>query len=201
MLSQRPTLPEYDLPIEIRPPIPADEAYLFRTHLDSIRVTGVAFKNHRDKIFYKYAHKVLSAILARGAKVLVASAPGDTSVIYGVLIYEPTPIPEEDKEGVLHWAYVKSTYRRLKVATRLIEASGIDPNKAYYTFSTNSELAVNVRREAARRGVASDWKSLRDLKSTLVAEREAKDQMEGDSRCLLRKWPGLDYCLYRMASW
>lgn len=190
-----------DLPINIRPPIPSDEGYIYRTWLDSYRVTGPMVKQVRDRVFFAYYHKIINNILTRGSRILVASSPDDEKIIYGDIIWEPIPFPEEEKDGVLHWVYVKSTWRRLKVATRLIEATGLDPARCYFTHWTNCELAINAKREAAKRGLKQDWKTLREVKAAMVADKEAKGEMEGDTRVFLRKYPALTYNPFLVGQW
>jgi GNAT superfamily N-acetyltransferase len=171
----------------IRTWCPDDEQFLYRTWLDSLRLTGSMYRSVRDRVFFAYYRRVITGLLDRGAQVLVA-AEADSPVIFGCLVAEPL-VNVDDRQGVLHWVYVKSNWRRLGIATRLIEASGIDPNKAYYTHRTSYAVGLPGKRIAQRDG-RSGWREIREAKMKLAEELEAQGKNEGDVRVLLVKWPG-----------
>lgn len=88
---------------------------------------------------------VIARILARpGASVVVAYHPGEevgAADLYGWLCYEPGP--------VVHYCFVKQSFRRSGIARGLFAAAGIDPAGGFvYTFSTHAAklLAPKMRR-------------------------------------------------------
>jgi GNAT superfamily N-acetyltransferase len=186
-------IPDSALAYAIRSPIPSDEKFVYKVWLDSYRVTGPMVKQVRDRIFFAYHHRVIEHILARPTtSVLVASPEDAPEVIYGYLVCEPEWTGDE-REGIIHWLYVKSSWRRLGIATALLAASGIDPSRAFFTHWTNYEIALNAKREAAKTGKPMDWKTLREVKAKMAADRQAQDRAEGDTRVLIKKWPDATY--------
>jgi hypothetical protein len=165
-----------------------DENFLFRTFIDALRAASPVYRAVHDHLFFDNFRKVIRLILARGAQVIVA-AEQDSPVLFGYVVFERRPV--DDKDGVLHWAYVKINWRRMGIATQLIGATGIDPNKAYYTTRTSYELAIPVRR--LQHSERADWAAERQERMRLAKELEAKGLGEGDTRTLVKKWPGLTF--------
>jgi GNAT superfamily N-acetyltransferase len=185
-------MPEPESPIGyvIRGYEPEDESFLYRTTLDSLRATAPAYRAVRDRVFFRYFRRIMDGLFARGAQVWIA-AEQDSPVIFGYLVAEPD-LKVDDKAGVIHWLYVKANWRRMGIATELICESGIDPNKAYYTTRTSYELSLPAKRRAAREG-HTDWVHVREEKMRMAAELERTGAAEGDTRCLIKKWPGATY--------
>jgi GNAT superfamily N-acetyltransferase len=167
-----------------------DERFVYKTWLDSMRCTSPIYKRVRDWEFFRYFRKVIDGLLERGAVVLIA-AEKDSPSIYGYMVYEPD-VKVDERTGIIHWIYVKAVWRRLGVATALIEHAGIDPNGAYYTMRTNYELSLPSGWDQS--AAKSNWVAVREARIRRAAEVEAKGQQEGDTRAMLNKWPGAVYC-------
>lgn len=77
--------------------------------------------------------ETIRQLVARGAQVLVAVNPDYPDHILGWICTERT----RDGKPVVHMVYVKSLFRRKRVASSLFEAAGINPKERfYYTFRT-----------------------------------------------------------------
>lgn len=68
------------------------------------------------KQIYFEVHAAIITGLLQSAKVLVACNPDDDSHIFGFLVYYPS---YSQRKFVVHYVYVKSSYKRLGVATAL----------------------------------------------------------------------------------
>lgn len=129
------------LKVLIRPVETADVNFIFNSWLKSYRHGSYFAKKIRDTVFYKYHHMVCDAILRRPTtRVLMACDPEDPSVIYGYLVYEKLNTDLHNWGYVLHYAYVKSPFRKLGVGAELLKASELDPNRcalSHWTMDTD----------------------------------------------------------------
>ncbi len=93
--------------------------------------------------------ETIRQLLSRCAQVLTA-----VDQILGWLCHERT----SDGQPVVHYAFVKSRYRRRGILRSLLTAAGIDPaQRFYYTFGTPASRIYPEGRhcpEIARRAVA-----------------------------------------------
>jgi GNAT superfamily N-acetyltransferase len=184
---------------EIRPYISEqDESFVYGAWIDAVRATGTVYKPIRNGVFFHNFRKTITLLLERGAQVLVA-AQIDSPVIFGYVVSEKESVLNDQKSGVFHWVYVKANWRRLGVAARLIEATEIDPNKAYYTIRTKHELSLPAHRTTDKDG-KSNWVAIREERMHLAASLEANGRAEGDTLVLVRKWPGLAYNPFLLPS-
>jgi hypothetical protein len=99
-------------PILLRQMREPDESFVFNSWLRSYR-KGVP--TAPSNIYYFGQHKVISDILKRSL-VMLAIDPEDHEHIYGWVCYEP----RELMTG-LHYVYVKHAFRRLGIASTLID--------------------------------------------------------------------------------
>jgi GNAT superfamily N-acetyltransferase len=82
-------------------------------------------------IYYTEHHKVVERLL-RGCQVYVACNKDDDSELYGYICAENV-----DGIFVLHYIYVKHTYRMFGIAKQLLNVYEHDPSKAsLYTHHT-----------------------------------------------------------------
>lgn len=118
----------------IRQATPADLPFIFSTWLRNYRHSSTGFAQAIDKdVYYEFHHTVLSRIVNRGARILVASDKVDPNVIYGYLVWEP--LPDMD---VLQYGYIKKAFRGLGIFTDLMKAAGIRANAIVYTHQTDA---------------------------------------------------------------
>ncbi len=102
----------------VRPAEPADLAFISETWAEGFRRGSAWAHRLTNRVYFSHHAPVIAALLSRSA-VLVAADPQDPAVIYGYVVFEV-----ESPEGpALHWCYVKKAWRRLGVATRLVEAA------------------------------------------------------------------------------
>jgi GNAT superfamily N-acetyltransferase len=72
-------------------------------------------------IYCKKQHDLIKKLIAESA-VIVATPSDDFELIVGYAVFEPE---------VLHWLYVKSSFRRMGVASELMKHSGLCDNFSY----------------------------------------------------------------------
>jgi hypothetical protein len=111
--------------IEIRPAKPDDLPFIYATWLKSYRTSQFA-QNIESKIYFSWHHKIIESILTR-SQVVIAHPTGQPNIIVGYLVTEP---------NVVHYCYVKFQFRKLGVATNLIQHQSIDPNQMQFTHAT-----------------------------------------------------------------
>jgi hypothetical protein len=100
-------------PITIRPASSRDEAFILATWLRSFRHGSMFARRLTNDVFFTNHHPIATSILAR-SETLVAHLDDDPNVILGYLVTEGQ---------VLHFAYVKKEFRRMRVLTQLLDES------------------------------------------------------------------------------
>lgn len=122
------------LPLQLRSVTNEDVPFIFNSWLKSYRETGLLCKNVSNTIYFDNHHKILQRIVQK-AVIMVACAESDPSQIYGYMVAERV-------EGflVVHYAYVKHSFRKLGIATAMLKEFGHDITKAscftHYTKSS-----------------------------------------------------------------
>lgn len=106
---------EVDLPLIIRPPVEQDLNFIFNSWLKSYRNSSFAEHIPND-IYFTFQKEVIRLLLERST-IFVAVNPEDSSQVYGYLVFE---------DNIVHWCYVKFTYRKLGVMRKLLKATGCD---------------------------------------------------------------------------
>ena len=112
------------LPISIREATPEDLSFIFSSWLKSFR-SGLICKHVDNTIYFSEHHKVIERLLKRSTTVM-ACDPNDPATIYGYLCFDRV-------EGILvvHYAYVKQTFRGMGVLRQLLKSiEGHDWNGA-----------------------------------------------------------------------
>ena len=84
--------------------------------------------------YYAETHRSACLTLAR-AECLLAVNPEDETHLLGYVVWEP---------GTLHYVYVKHPYRREGLASRLLEATGLQRG-FHYTHHTEAGRALALR--------------------------------------------------------
>lgn len=118
---------ETKLPIQIRPINQLDVGFLFNSWLKSFR--GAFFvKDIHPKTYYGLHHKVIGSLL-QTADTMVACDPNDSTQIYGFICAE-----QLQGSLVVHYIYVKHTYRNLGIANLLLQQFKVSDNGiSFYT--------------------------------------------------------------------
>ena len=107
-----------------------DLAFIFNSWLKSYRFSHFGEKI-TNTIYFSDHHKVIEAILDK-SNVLMACSIDDPSQLYGYVV---TGL--EDGFLVLHFIYVKHTFRNMGIGKTLLDAVGHSSDKAaVYTHHT-----------------------------------------------------------------
>jgi len=114
--------------VVVRPATEADVSFIFNSWLKSYRPQCKAVSN---PVYYQFQHELIEHLLAR-CSVQVACNASDASQIYGYLV-------SEHMEGiqVVHFAYVKHSFRQLGIMRKLAGSAGIVAETGgFYTHKT-----------------------------------------------------------------
>lgn len=115
----------------VRPMIEEDYNFVIQSWLKSYKHNSYFCKRIRDNIYYKYHHKVITQILARAStSVLIAIDPVE-KVILGYLVTE-----KFENKDLVHYAYVKTSFRDLGIGGSLLKESGINPFEVLFSHWT-----------------------------------------------------------------
>lgn len=116
----------------IRPAIPSDIPFIYSTWLKSFKYDSALGKSMRKSVFFESYREVIDNILDQSS-VAVACMQDDPNVIIGYAVYEAYSMFDCN---ILHYAFVKESFRGLKVATSLLRI--IDNKKpTKYTHLTS----------------------------------------------------------------
>jgi L-amino acid N-acyltransferase YncA len=102
------------LPIRIRPAADMDVSFIFSSWLKSYRATAFT-RNITNTVYYTEHHKVIEDIL-KTSTVYVACNEKEPEDIYGYVVAEKI-----DNIFVLHYIYVKHTYRMFGLGKLLLQ--------------------------------------------------------------------------------
>tara|TARA_R100000656_G_C3887637_1_gene115846 strand:- start:72 stop:533 length:462 start_codon:yes stop_codon:yes gene_type:complete len=119
-----------NLPVRLRTLTEEDKPFIFNSWLKSYRFSHFGEKI-TNTIYFEDHHKIIENIL-KNAQVVVACNEKDPSQVYGYVV-------GGDEEGilVLHFIYVKHTFRNMGMGKTLLDAMGHDKEKAgVYTHHT-----------------------------------------------------------------
>lgn len=105
-----------NLPLTIRHAHDGDIPFIFSSWLKSFRESGFMARGVPNTIYFTNHHKILQKLVQR-SKVFIACDPKDTSNIYGYVVAETI-----DNTFVLHFIYVKQSFRKLGVGKALFNS-------------------------------------------------------------------------------
>jgi ribosomal protein S18 acetylase RimI-like enzyme len=107
-----------------------DIPFIFNSWLKSYRFSHFGEKI-TNTIYFQDHHKVIERII-KNSKAFIACDPEDSSQLYGYIV-----AGLEEGILVLHFIYVKHTFRNLGIGKTLLDALGHDKsNAAVYTHHT-----------------------------------------------------------------
>lgn len=116
--------------VRIRPALEADVPFIFSTWLRSYR-DSIFAANISTTVYYAEHHKVVEKLL-KSSEVYIACADDDISELYGFICGQKI-----DGILVIHYCYVKHSFRRLGIGMQLLNMFDYDPSKAsIYTHMT-----------------------------------------------------------------
>lgn len=115
---------------------PSDIQFIYNSWLKSLRTYGKnninpIYKNIRKSTYFKYQHDKIESII-ENCKVLIARSNNDEDQIYGWIAY--------DLNASVHYVYVKNAYRRMGVATDLLNTTVPDFKKATFFYTHRTPL-------------------------------------------------------------
>lgn len=122
------------LPIRIRAATEEDISFIFNSWLKSFRDSNFG-KQITNTIYFAQHHKLIENLL-QSCSVFVACNQSNPGELYGYICYEKV-----DGIFVMHYIYVKHTYRKLGIARLLANYSEFNEDLAsmYTHASKNSE--------------------------------------------------------------
>ena len=103
------------LPHKLRPFVEEDRNFVTRGWVSEMRRSGFA-RHVPSGVYWPCQHELVRQALAISA-TLVACDQSDENHLYGCIVYQPA------HEAIVHWLYVKGDYRRLGMASALLEAA------------------------------------------------------------------------------
>lgn len=116
----------------IRPFDKDDTAFVFQSWLKDYRRNSPFAKHIRSSDFFLYHHKILERIFEREtSQTLIACDPETPKVIWGHITIER--IPGLD---LIHYIYVKDSFRGYGIGKKLFDSTNINANKIIYTHET-----------------------------------------------------------------
>ncbi len=119
-----------DLPVRLRSIVEEDYPFLFNSWLKSYRFSHFGEKI-TNTIYFTDHHKIVEN-LVKNNKVVMACSQDDPSQLYGYMVGG-----EEEGVLVLHFIYVKHTFRNMGIGKTLLDAFGHDKERAgVYTHHT-----------------------------------------------------------------
>ena len=114
----------------LRPLTEEDYPFLYNSWLKSYRFSPFA-ERITNTIYFEDHHKLIEKIIDN-SKTLIACNPSDPSQLYGYIV-----AGEEEGVLVVHFVYVKHTFRNMGIGKTLLDAMGHDKEKAgVYTHHT-----------------------------------------------------------------
>lgn len=117
-----------------------DLGFIFGTWRDTFRESQWAgvIPNH---LYRETMDETIRGLLARGAKVLVATNPSDASHLVGFVCYEAP----SDHPPVLHYIFVKDAFRGYGAGKQLLERAGFDRQLPFHYTHRTTLLTRRVK--------------------------------------------------------
>lgn len=117
-----------EVPTGIRPMEQGDLSFVFATWLQNYKHFSFFAKRIPNDTFFQCHHNVIANLLTR-SKILVIHDLTDPTLLFGWICYEDQPLP------VVHYIYIKKSWRSLGMGQKLFKASGL-PEDFQYSHAT-----------------------------------------------------------------
>jgi GNAT superfamily N-acetyltransferase len=114
---------EEKVPFKIRPAMEGDVPFIFSSWLKSYRAS-IGTKQVNNTVFFSEHHKIIENLLRTSSTFVICPAE-DEAQICGYICAE-----QVDSIFVLHYVYVKQTFRGLGIAKLLLNKFDHDPEMA-----------------------------------------------------------------------
>lgn len=126
--------------ILIRPGREDDAPLIISTWVNSYRFSMPDARRILRRMYFDWHRALVYGILKRPSAVILAACdPEMDSVLYGYFVGE---ICRTDRP-IAHYLYVKEPWQGLGIATALLEATGWDLNRLYYSHHTKDRTDTN----------------------------------------------------------
>ena len=112
----------------LRPLTEEDHPFLYNSWLKSYRFSLFA-ERITNTIYFEDHHKLIEKIL-NNSKILIACNPSDPSQLYGYVV-----AGEDDGILIVHFLYVKHTFRNMGIGKTLLDAVGHSSDKPLSTLT------------------------------------------------------------------
>lgn len=124
------------LPIAIRPASEKDVPFFFSATLRANYLLSTINRLIPRDTYYAEHARVLSRVLERSSsRMAIACDAADPDFVYGFALAEPA-------HGILHFTYVKKSFRRFGIMGQLTSAMGLSLDKAEFSHWTFDLAAV-----------------------------------------------------------
>ena len=119
------------MPYKLRATDAEDSSFIFNSWLKSYRNSDFA-KAQCNAVYFENHKQIIHSILERSLMVVVCN-PEDDSHMFGYIIYEKLA----GNNLLVHYLYIKHTYRRMKLAKALIDHVKSSDNPILSSHYTN----------------------------------------------------------------
>lgn len=116
--------------IKMRVPTEEDTSFIFNSWLKSYRSSNFA-KDQCNTVFFENYKKIVSDIIERSLITIVCN-PEDDNHLYGYIVFENLP----GSNLLVHYLYVKHTYRKQGIAKRLVDSVRTSSNPILASHNT-----------------------------------------------------------------
>lgn len=117
--------------LRLRAATESDIAFIFNSWLKCYRHSDFA-KEMQNEVYFAAQHKVIESLFKKST-ITIACNPADATQIIGYMCHE-----QQDGVLVVHFAYVKESFRGLGVAKALLANTGHTEGPFCYTHRTHS---------------------------------------------------------------
>jgi hypothetical protein len=119
------------IPYKFRAPVEGDSAFIFNSWLKSYRSSDFA-KSQCNVVYYENYKKIVSDIIGR-SEITILCNPEDDNHLYGYIVFERLP----GDNLLIHYLYVKHTYRRWGFAKAMVDAIRASQNPILTSHHTS----------------------------------------------------------------
>lgn len=116
--------------VKFRPPTLEDKNFILNSWLKSYRNSPFA-KQMINPVYFKNHEKLLKTLIS-SCLITIACNPEDEWQVYGYIVFENLG----NDVSVIHYAYVKRTFRKLGIAKQIFESINPQNTPSFYTHHT-----------------------------------------------------------------
>ena len=132
------------IPHALRPAEPNDLGVVIHPWLQEMRLSPASF-GIPNRTFFACQRRLILSIL-RGAETTIACDAERPNHVFGYVIHGP----DFESSPVIHWLYVKSTYREMGLGRTLLEHSLGGRYPAWCSQASRHSLSLRAEKELRR---------------------------------------------------